>query len=326
METTPFSGGDVFYDVAALGGMWEWQIDPSVTLTTAVRFDRWSLGRGGSLPAGYALTNDDWDRSETKPSFNAAVVWKLSDADTLRILAGRGVQLPSLFNLGGFLFPVPLGFVSGLPDLEPTIVENYEISWDRTLPTLAAELRVSAFHGRSRDIVAIGGGARPLQGLFFTPLNIGDSRTNGIEVSLQGTVHEVWRWGMSYKGQEIEDEFTPGFPVEIIVTDFENTTPRHVLKANLGWADGPWEVDGYLRHQSSFHGIVAGPMGAGTGLLAPIPSHLAFDGRLGYAVNDRITLALNGRNLTRSQQRQTSAPDIERAVFATFSMDFGTPE
>jgi iron complex outermembrane receptor protein len=114
--------------------------------------------------------------------------------------------------------------------------------------------------------------------------------------------------------------------VEVIVTDFENTTPRHVLKANLGWADGPWEVDGYLRHQSSFDGIVAGPTGSGTGLLAPIPSHLALDGRLGYAVNDRITLALNGRNLTRSQQRQTSAPDVERAVFATFSMDFGSPQ
>jgi hypothetical protein len=43
-------------------------------------------------------------------------------------------------------------------------------------------------------------------------------------------------------------------------------------------------------------------------------------------VTERITLALSGRNLTKSHQRQTSAPDVERAVFATFSMDFGTFE
>jgi iron complex outermembrane receptor protein len=129
---------------------------------------------------------------------------------------------------------------------------------------------------------------------------------------------------MSYKGQKIDDDFTPGFPVELTVTDFENTTPRHVVKANAGWAEGRWEVDGYLRYQSYFDGIVAGPTGAGTGMLAPIPAHLAVDGRLAYNVSERVALALSGRNLTRPQQRQTSAPDVERAVFATFSMDFGS--
>jgi iron complex outermembrane receptor protein len=327
METTPVSGGDVYYEVAAIGSMWEWQIDPSLVLTTAVRFDRWSLGRSGSLPAGYALVNDDWDRSQTEPSFNAAVVWQVSEADSLRFLVGRGVQLPNLFNLGGFLFAIPpVGFVSGVPDLEPTSVEAYELSWERGLPELAAQLRVSAFHGRSSDIVAIGGGARPQQGLFFLPTNVGDSRTNGVEVQLEGTVREQWRWGVSYKGQEIDDEFVPGLPVELTLTDFENTTPRHVAKANGGWADGRWEVDAYVRYQSRFDGIVAGAAGAGSGLLVPVPSHTAVDGRLAYMVTERITLALSGRNLTKSHQRQTSAPDVERAVFATFSMDFGTFE
>jgi iron complex outermembrane receptor protein len=325
MGTTPIPGGDVFYDVAALGGMWEWRIDPSLTLTTALRFDRWWLGRSGSLPAGYTLNNEDWNRTQTKPSFNTALVWQASDVDTLRLLVGRGVQLPNLLNLGALLFPVPpFGFVTGLPDLEPTIVENYEFSWDRQLPTLDAELRVNLFHGYSRNVVAISGGSRPSEGLFSIPINIGDSRTNGIEVSLEGTFRKEWRWGVSYKGQEIDDDFIPGVPVEIAVTDFENTTPRHVLKANLGWASGPWEVDGYLRYHSRSHGLLAGPTGPGSALLTRIPSYAAVDGRLAYALNERMTLALSGHDLTRSQQRQTAAPNVERTVFATVSMDFGS--
>lgn len=324
MPTTPFRGGDVYYDVAALGSMWEWRIAPSLILTTALRFDRWSLGRSGSVPPGYPLGNEDWDRTQTKPSFNAAVVWQASEADTLRLLAGRGVQLPNLFNLGGFLFPIPfVGFVTGLPDLEPTIVENYELGWDRKLTGIAARLRLSLFHGQSRDVMAIGGGARPLQGLFFLPINVGDSRTNGIEASLEGALDEEWRWGMSYKHQEIDDDFVPGFPVELTLTEFESTTPRHVVKANLGWAAGRWEVDGFVRYQSGSQGIVAGA-GVGTGTLTDVRSYAALDGRVAYAVDDRMTLAVSGHDLTRSQQRQTAAPDVERAVFATISMDFGS--
>lgn len=325
MPTTPVPGGNVFYDVAAIGGMWEWRIDPALTVTAAARADHWSLGRNGSVPAGYALTNDDWDRSETDPSFNVGVVWRASEMDTLRFLVGRGVQLPNLFNLGGFLLPIaPFAFVTGVPDLEPTTVENYELSWDRAVPGLAAALRVSVFHGYSSDIVAIVGDARPMEGLFGLPFNIGESRTTGLEVSLQGTLRDAWRWGWSYKGQKIDDEFTAGFPAEITLTDFEHTTPRHVLKANIGWARGRWEVDCYLRYRSSFNGFVSDGLGTGTALIAPIPSHVVVDGRLGYAVNDLMTIALSGRNLGSPQQRQTSAPEVERSLFATFSLDFGS--
>lgn len=325
LATTPFPGGDVYYDVAALGSMWEWRIAPSLTLTSAFRFDRWSLGRSGEVPAGYPLGNEDWDRAQTRPSYNAALVWQASETDTLRVLAGRGVQLPNLFNLGGFLFPIPpFGFVTGLPDLEPTIVENYELGWDRELTGIGARLRLSLFHGQSSDLVAIGGGSRPLQGLFFLPINVGDSRTNGMEASLEGTLGEEWRWGMSYKHQEIDDYFVPGFPVEVTLTEFESTTPLHVVKANLGWAAGRWEVDGFVRYQSDSRGIVSGAAGAGSGMMTDIDSYVAVNGRVGYAINERVTLAVSGHNLTRARQRQTSAPDVERMVFATVSMDFGS--
>lgn len=320
MDTTPVPGGEVFYDVASLGGMWEWQVAPSLTWTTAARSDGWSLGRSGDTPPGYGLTNDDWDRSETELSYNAALVWQASETNTLRLLFGRGVQLPNLLNLGGLVIPLPpFGFISGVPDLSPSVVDNYELSWDRTLPGLGGRLRLGAFHGHSEDLVALGGGQRAAEGLLGTPVNIGDSRTAGFEASVDGS-SDRWRWAVAYKYQEIDDDFAVEIPLASSFTNYEDTAPRHVVKANTGWQDGPWEVDAYLRYQSGFDGIRGQ---SGSTVLVPVKGHVTVDGRVGYAVNERITVAVTGRNLTRPDQRQTSAPNVERAVFGTISIDFG---
>lgn len=327
MKTTPFPGGDVEYDVIALGGMWEWQAAPSLTITTAIRVDHWTLGRSGDFPAGFPLTNDDWDRSQNEPSFNVALVWQAGAADTFRILAGRGVQLPNLVNLGGLLLPMSPGqFAGGVPYLDPTIVDNVEVSWDRNLALSGTVLRVSAFHGRSRDILAVTGESQPSLGLVGLPFNIGESATDGVEVALEGKIREEWRWGFSYRGQRIDDDFRPGASVAQTLTDFENTAPQHLIKANVGWARDRWEIDAFARYQSHTSGIIAGFLTPDSGQLVPVPAYVAVDGRLAYAVSDRITLALSGQNLTHSQQRQTSAPDVERSVFATFVMDFGSSE
>jgi outer membrane receptor protein involved in Fe transport len=59
-------------------------------------------------------------------------------------------------------------------------------------------------------------------------------------------------------------------------------------------------------------------------VFVPVSGYLSLDGRLAYTLNDRMTLSLNGQNLGNSEQRQTAAPDVERAVFAMFSMEFGS--
>ena len=42
-------------------------------------------------------------------------------------------------------------------------------------------------------------------------------------------------------------------------TDFQHTTPVNVVKANLGWAAGKWEVNGFAQYESSFYGLTAIP-------------------------------------------------------------------
>ncbi|MFK5073619.1 hypothetical protein ACI4BE_29240, partial [Klebsiella pneumoniae] len=77
-DTVAFVGGQVSYDVMAVGGMWEWRIDPSLTLTNALRLDHLILDRTGRTPAGYFATNDDWNQNLTAVSFNSGLVWKVA--------------------------------------------------------------------------------------------------------------------------------------------------------------------------------------------------------------------------------------------------------
>jgi hypothetical protein len=39
-----------------------------------------------------------------------------------------------------------------------------------------------------------------------------------------------------------------------------------------------------------------------------------------------MEFALSGRNLTSSEQRQTSGPDVERTLYAVITINFGSPE
>jgi outer membrane receptor protein involved in Fe transport len=87
------------------------------------------------------------------------------------------------------------------------------------------------------------------------PVNAGRSIANGIELAVQGNMPESWRWGLSYRWENVSDTFPQGLSNLTTITDFEHTTPRHQVKANLGWADGPWEVAGYLTYQSRIFGF-----------------------------------------------------------------------
>jgi iron complex outermembrane receptor protein len=320
MATMPVQGGEVFYDIASASGMWYWALSPTLSLTNAVRWDRLSMGRSGSVPAGYGLSNAAWDRSLAEPSFNTGLVWVLGETDTLRLMIGRGAQLPSLFNLGGSVFDLGFGFVAGVPTLLPSTVTNYEVGWDRALPALDADLRVSLYHGKTRDLVAVVGGTDFALGFISTPVNVGDSDAAGVEASIDGRFEGGWRWGASYAYERVRDDLLAGFGVENAVLNFEDTLPRHVLNGHLGWTHGPWEADAYLRYQSDFDGIRATDLAVGS--LVPISSYMSLDGRVAYRVTPQATLALAAQNLNRSEQRQTSVFPVERRIVVSLTMDF----
>jgi outer membrane receptor protein involved in Fe transport len=231
------------------------------------------------------------------------------------------VQLPSLNNLGGFLLAIPpFGYAGGNPDVIPSVVTSYEVGWDRNLSALGADLRVSLYQSRARDLVAFLGGSDFEVGLLSTSANVGDSKTTGLEVSIDAPAGPNWSWGATYAYQTIRDRLRAGFSVGNTFVNFEDTLPRHVLQGRLGWTHGPWEIDGRLRYQSEADGVAAA--GPGSGQLVSIPAWVAVDGRLAYRVTPRATLAVAVETLNRATQRRTSASEIERSVVASLTVEF----
>ena len=101
-ERFPRYGSRVGYKLFAGSIMWDWQVSSGVSVTNAARLDHLSLNHSGPLlPFGIGRSQADYDRrSITDASWNSGVVWHVTDLDTVRVLAARGLQAPSLTALG----------------------------------------------------------------------------------------------------------------------------------------------------------------------------------------------------------------------------------
>ncbi len=315
--TTPVTGATVSYDDLSEGAMWAWTLLPALSLTNAVRVDQLWLARSGFAPPDYPFVNVDWNRRFTEESFNSGLVWRVDDADTLRAIASRGVQLPNLIDLGAALIESPFVSVTGTPRLEPTTVMNYELAWDRAWDEIGGKFRASLFDQKTDGVISNSGGlVFTASGVWATPADIGNSRADGTELSLQGTLGHDWRWGASYRYEIVHDAFLPLARDGTDFLDYAGATPDHLVKVNLGWAGGPWEIDGYALYQSRTDGIVPNASDTDT-VEVPIANYVSFDGRIGFRLKDTLTLALAAQNIAPSRQQQTSGPDVERRVIFT---------
>ncbi|MEA3176332.1 MAG: outer rane receptor for ferrienterochelin and colicin [Gammaproteobacteria bacterium] len=322
VNTSFVTGGQVGYKVFSASGMWEWKIAPAISFTNALRFDRLALERSGVIPPQYPFTDSNWDRFINETTFNSGLVWKLNALDTLRLTASRGALLPNLVELGALVAQTPGINISGIPTLNPTVVTNYEVDWDRLLPILHAQFRAAVFYQKTNSISDVVGGiiAAPTA-ISITPSNIGDSRAHGVEVSLKGNFAEAWRWGLGYRFESVKDHFEPAQQNGADFVDYQHTTPRDLINANLGWSKAKWEIDGYIRYQSSTQGLLPA-LGGQITVLTPIAAYASVDARVAYKLNARVTLAASGQDIAKSTQRQTSGPDVARQVFGTVTVDF----
>jgi iron complex outermembrane receptor protein len=292
-------------------------------LTSALRWENLHLSRSGAVPTGYPFTNADWNRVIMEISYSTGLIWKATDADTLRFIFSQGDQLPSLVELGAGLVATPGSNFSGNPDVDQTDLYNYEVDWDRAWPAIGGNFRAAVFHLRGEHFSSLLGETIPGSGPppYVTGTNVGDSSAYGAELSLTGKFEDAWRWGLNYRFESITDRFLPVAANGTLFIDFQHVTPKHVVKANLGWASGPWEIDSYFYYQSPTQGLESLPFGTAS-LLSPVPDHFSFDARIAYRLSEWATLAISGQNLGSSPQKQTSGPMVERSVFASLTVTY----
>jgi iron complex outermembrane receptor protein len=317
-------GGDASYDNYAANAMFDWQISPAFNLNNAVRLDHLQLHDTGTFVDTPGRTPGIYDATTiTQPSFNSGLVIKVTDKDTVRLLAGRGLQVPSLVDFALQTNPAPGVLSVGSPGLAPTAVWNAGIAYDRNLDPLAATLTTLLFFQRNTNLLSAPGsfvvgyanGAAVVSGL-----NIGSSNEIGFEVGLNGTTPGGIRWKGSYRFASITDDITsvaaaaPG-----MFNRYDNGTPVHEVILGIGYTLNRVELDALGRWQSSYTDYQRTPSGPEPVIIG---NYFSLNARVGYRVTDYLTIAGTAEQFNISRQIETADDYVERRFIASATIKF----
>lgn len=304
----------------ALAGTWLSQITGKMALTNALRIDHNDARMMNALPAVNPYTQSAYTQSYDTVAANSGLTYKVTDQDTVRATFGRGIENPSLLQYGNSvnisLIPsVTNLLLVGNPNLKPTIVQNYELSYDRIIPDILSTGTVSVFYASNRDVIGYAnlpstssGGITYLNRSFE---NVGDSRGYGGEIEIKGSHPTGFRWDASYSLQSIHD--AAGVTA---LLDYGGSAPQSQLRLNLGYTTGPWEVDAHGQYASSTDMLRSYNQGA-TNAEAGTPSFATLGARIGYNFGDHYTAALSGTNITNEYTRENPYVRAERQVLLT---------
>ncbi|MDB5458090.1 MAG: hypothetical protein JWP92_3675 [Caulobacter sp.] len=319
LNVAPIGGADISYDVWSGSAMWNWAISDKLTTTAAVRYDTLQLERTGTFPARIPLANNaNWDRTVSEPSLNLTAAWRPAALDTFRASFARGVQAPSLIELGGVQLASGPVFLLGNPNLKPTIVTNYELAYDHDFKV--AKVGVRLFSQDWKDLksglgtAALDYAPTATTNPGFTYRNVSDSKMKGVELTAAGQLAGGFGWRGDYTYTDVKDSLFPGMNAVARYAAFESTTPK--TRGNIGanWSKGPWETDANLHYVGDFkwYDIT-------NGALQPVKAYASLSSRVGYRMDNGVTLALSGQNLLAERQKQTRGLQAERQLVASIS-------
>nr|QQZ50573.1 TonB-dependent receptor [Phenylobacterium glaciei] len=95
---------------------------------------------------------------------------------------------------------------------------------------------------------------------------------------------------------------------------FARTTPSGRGNLGMDWEKAGWEADANLHYVGDYDGwdVVSGT-------LTPVKAYASLSARLGRQLDNGLTLAISGQNLTSARQKQTGGLEAERRVLFTVS-------
>jgi len=312
----------VRYQVLSASGMWNWQIDQNLSLTAALRVDSLELEREGpNANALYPLSNADFDQDMTETSYNLGVVYRLGENDTLRASVARGIQSPSLIEYGMQLNvaqgPVTL-IVAGDPTIDPTIVQNYEIGWDRSIAAIGGRLRASLYYQTNEDLKTLQASVTPLAvtTMLVASDNVGDSSLTGFDVGLEGEAGQL-HWDVQYSHRDLDDDIIT--PLTTVQTAYDRSSPQNVVTGGVVWVADAWEVGADARYvdETQQYAIGSAPYS-----FATVDGYLQVNARAAWRATESATVELIGRNLIEEEMETTSRAAVERAFYVRLSADF----
>jgi outer membrane receptor for ferrienterochelin and colicins len=317
-------GGRVGYNILAGSIMWDWQILPSVSLTNAVRVDDLSLNHQGPQFEIPTIGGVHQQADIVTPSFNSGLVVKVSEYDTIRLTAARAVQLPSLVDLG--VSQVSEGvIIAGNSGLRPSAVQNYEIDYDRRLPSLGAILRFAAFAQNTDPTIGSPFGS----GLILLPngqaalmaRNFGSSSELGGEIGLKGSTASGIRWNLSYALAAVHDN-TPESQLNAVPSvSYQRQTPTHAVILGVGYTWHRVEIDTQARWQSQFQDYAL-DVSTFTAHPVLVPNYITLNVRVAYRINDQVTVSGLAEQLNQHSIAESAGLEVERRFIGGVEVKF----
>ncbi len=324
MGTIPVGGGYLDYSVWAPSAMWDYRATDKLALTAAVRLDALDLSRTGTFPANAPMaSNNLWKRSLNSVSVNVGAVYKLTAEDAVRATYARGVQAPSLVDFGALQVTTPGLFIGGNPDLSPTVISNYELSYDRNLEALNAKVSVKGFYQQNQKLIAQGNFLSPAVAPTATtlaadiPVDGGDSDMAGFEVSASGKVAGGFHWSADTTYTNVVNKLHAGLNPMVQQIDYAATTPKFRGNVSAGWSDSAWSADLYVHYTTAFDTYNAlNPFA-----LQTTSGYASLAGRVAYDIGHGLVAAVSGQNLgaDRQVQGQANGLQAERRVIVSLS-------
>lgn len=315
-------------DIFSIGGLWNWSPAEKLELSTALRYDRVEYARSGPILPTNIFTNADYDNEIAELSVNFGALYRLSAQDQLRFVYARGVDAPAPTESGAEWPFVPDASIIALsePQLEPTIVTHVEANWDRTLPSINADLRLAVFWQNSQDMQAFAAANRmqidpdPFRLIQFFD-NIGDTSVYGAELSLKGAHGDHVDWRLSYSYADVQDDLTIN-PDGLLLAaiDFEAENIEHTAVAQLGIERGRWRGDLLARYTSA-HEFIR-DIGGGVLDRVDVDANVLVNTKLAYELSERAELSLVAQGLADDEYLEAAFRPIERRYWVELRARF----
>ena len=314
------NGNATSYNIASVGGLWDWTINDKWDLSTGLRLDSLKLHKEDNLISTNPYNIDQYDQAMTEYAYNIGLVYRPDAKDTFRLMHARGIDIPSLIEFG-YQAKLLSGAISlvGNPTLDASHVLSYEFNYDRQIDAIHGKSRLAVFYQNYQEMqdgFAYTSGTTPP--LYITGRNIGDLDVYGLEASLQGKTSAGIRWDMNYTLQLPKSDYNPSGATS---NPFDGRNPKNMLNGHVGYDYDKWQFDGYAQFVSGYDSERS-YTGVTLSQLKQIDSYLLLNGRIGYKYSDKVTLSVNGVGVAKDSYESSAVGDIDRRLWAQVSVKF----
>jgi len=305
--------GEQTLNITSTSALWYWNATDKISTSAAVRYDHvdsdFDVGAPGFFTSPYAP--EEYQNRYDEYGYNLGVVYKMTDLDTFRLTAARGVDLPGTFELSTLL-PGAATFY-GNPHLAVSPIYDYQLGYERQLSDINGKFKLTGFYQLIEEMQ----GAYALSATSSRYGNIGDSEVWGAEAGLEGVTDSGIRWGLNYSYSEIQDDIKLG------TANFEEQHSEHMIKANFGYSPNEqWSFDAFAAYESDFKQNI--DTTTTTSVKRGVDPDVILDARIAYKPEmlKNLTLSLNGQALFGDNEQSAYSEDVDSQVFLRAKYEF----